>query len=76
MPEKSNLLAREAHQSSHYKELAIEPIEYIEANSLGFHEGNVIKYVSRWRLKGGVDDLKKAKFYIERLIELAEGEKA
>ena len=53
----------------HYKVGAIQPIEYIEANELGYHEGNVIKYVSRWRDKGGIQDLQKAIHYIELLIE-------
>jgi Protein of unknwon function (DUF3310) len=64
----------EAHNGQHYKQMKIEPLQYIEENRLGFHEGNIIKYVSRWRQKDGLDDLKKAKFYIERLIELAESE--
>jgi Protein of unknwon function (DUF3310) len=72
--EKSALLAHHAHNGQHYKQMKIEPLQYIEENKLGFHEGNVIKYVSRWRQKDGLDDLKKAKFYIERLIELAESE--
>ena len=55
---------------SHYKDLAIQPVEYIHANSIGFFEGNVIKYVTRWRSKAGVEDLRKAKHYIELLIEL------
>jgi hypothetical protein len=70
--EKSELLATQAHKSTHYKGFKIEPLQYIEENGIGFHEGNIIKYVSRWRQKDGLDDLKKAKFYIERLIELAE----
>ncbi len=70
---KSDLLVNQAHESQHYKNFKIEPLQYIEENGLGFHEGNVIKYVSRWRQKDGLDDLKKARFYIERLIELAEG---
>jgi hypothetical protein len=54
---------------SHYKDKGIQPIEYIMANGLGFCEGNVIKYVSRWRDKNGLDDLLKAKHYLEFLIE-------
>ena len=52
----------------HYR-ADIQPIEYIVANNMGFCEGNVIKYISRWEMKGGVDDLEKAKHYIEMLIE-------
>ena len=54
---------------SHYKNKGVQPIEYIMANGLGFCEGNVIKYVSRWRDKNGLDDLLKAKHYLEFLIE-------
>jgi len=56
----------------HY-DMEIQPITYIMANGLGFCEGNIIKYVSRYGLKGGIDDLRKAKHYIEILI--AEWEK-
>lgn len=62
---------QQAPSSSHYKNFAIEPIQYIEANQVPFHEGSVIKYVSRWRDKDGIKDLEKARWYIERLIELA-----
>ena len=53
----------------HYKELSIQPIEYILANKLGFCEGNVIKYITRYKSKNGLEDLKKAKHYIDMLIE-------
>lgn len=54
----------------HYKSLKIQPIEYIHANSIPFAEGSVIKYVTRWRDKGGLADLEKAKHFLELLIEL------
>jgi|TARA_R110000751_G_scaffold84228_1_gene168640 hypothetical protein len=54
---------------NHYKDMAIQPTDYIMANNLGFVEGNVIKYVSRWRVKNGVEDLKKARHYLDLLIE-------
>lgn len=54
---------------THYKQFKIQPIEYVLANGLGFVEGSVIKYISRWRNKGGVADLEKAKHFIEMLIE-------
>lgn len=53
----------------HYKNMAIQPIEYIFANGLGFCEGNILKYLSRWRDKGGVEDLRKARHYLDLLIE-------
>lgn len=54
----------------HYKKLKIQPVEYIHANNIGFAEGSAIKYLTRWRDKGGVEDLKKAKHFIELLIDL------
>jgi hypothetical protein len=57
---------------SHYRDKGIQPIIYIHANNLGFCEGNVVKYVTRWRDKNGVADLKKAIHYLELLIELNE----
>lgn len=54
----------------HYKKQPIQPWDYIAANELGYFEGNIVKYVSRWRGKGGVEDLRKAKHYLEKLIEL------
>jgi hypothetical protein len=53
----------------HYKDLKIQPIEYILENNLGYCEANVVKYISRWRSKNGVEDLRKAKHYIDFLIE-------
>lgn len=60
---------------SHYKDKAIQPIEYIHANNLGFCAGNVIKYVTRYKDKNGVQDLEKAKHYLEMLIELETNKK-
>ena len=57
---------------THYKSLPIQPVQYIHANGIGYFEGNVIKYVTRWKDKGGIADLKKASHYIELLIELTE----
>lgn len=61
---------------NHYKSLAIQPVEYIHANGIGYFEGNVIKYVTRWREKGGARDLEKAKHYIDLLLELEAGKPA
>ena len=55
---------------AHYRDKFIQPIIYIHANDLGFCEGNVVKYVTRWRDKNGIADLEKAKHYLELLIEL------
>ena len=56
----------------HYNQLAIQPRDYITKNNLGYNEGNIVKYISRWRLKGGLNDLKKAQNYINYLIKLVE----
>lgn len=56
----------------HYKDMKIQPVEYIHANGIPFIEGAVIKYVSRWRAKDGVKDLKKARHFLDLLIELEE----
>ena len=51
-----------------YSTLRPEPIEVIEAWDLPFHEAQVLKYISRWRKKGGVEDLRKAAWFLDRLI--------
>ena len=60
----------EQEGGDHYKGRAIQPVEYIHANGIGFFEGNVIKYCTRWRDKGGLSDLRKARHYLDMLIEL------
>ena len=57
----------------HYKKKAIQPWDYIIANDLGYLEGNVVKYVSRWKNKNGIEDLKKAQHYLAKLLEVANG---
>ena len=54
---------------NHYKDFVIEPIDFITKNNLGYCEGNVIKYVSRYNNKNGKEDLLKAIHYLEMLIE-------
>lgn len=53
----------------HYKKLKMQPIEYIMANQLEFAEGCIVKYISRWRERGGIDDLRKIKQYCDFIIE-------
>lgn len=57
----------------HYKAMPIQPFEYIHKNGIGFAEGSVIKYVSRWRNKNGIEDLRKARHFLDLLIEAEEG---
>ena len=55
---------------NHYKNLKIQPIEYIMANNLNYCQGNAIKYLTRYKDKNGLEDLKKARHYIDILIQL------
>jgi hypothetical protein len=55
---------------NHYKNLKIQPVEYIHGNGIPFIEGCIIKYASRWRDKGGIKDLEKIKHFVDLLIEL------
>ena len=75
LPEKAPQKGANSKQvaGSHYSDKEIQPWDYIHANNLCYFTGNCVKYVSRWRDKGGIDDLKKAIHYLEKLIELEEG---
>jgi len=55
---------------THYKDMKIQPIEFIHANNIPFAEGCAIKYLCRWRSKNGIKDLEKARHFIDLLIEL------
>jgi hypothetical protein len=54
----------------HYKNLAIQPIEYCQKNQLNMCESGVVKYVTRHKFKGGKQDLLKARHLIDLLLEL------
>ena len=56
-------------QPIHSNQCRMEPIYYITNNNLSYFEGNFVKYISRWRFKGCVPDLKKAKQYIDFIID-------
>ena len=58
------------HGGVHYKGKPIQPWDFITANGIGFLDGNAIKYLTRWRDKGGIEDLMKARHYIDKLIEV------
>ena len=58
----------------HYRSLPIQPSHYIRANDLGWYEGNIVKYVTRYRQKGGKADLQKVIHYAELILEELEGE--
>ena len=55
---------------NHYCKYKIQPVEFIHANNIPFIEGCIIKYVTRWRDKGGIRDLEKIKHFVDLLIEL------
>lgn len=58
------------HGGNHYKQFRYETWNVIADWGLGYFDGNAVKYLSRWRHKGGIEDLKKARHYIDKLIEL------
>ena len=55
---------------THYSKKPIQPWEVIQRNGMGFFDGNALKYIMRFKDKGGVEDLRKAKHYIEKLIAM------
>ena len=57
---------------THYNN-GIEMWDYAYSHDLDFFEGNIVKYVTRWKHKNGVEDLQKAKQYLDKLIELKNG---
>ena len=56
----------------HYKSMKIQPVEFIHANNIPFIEGAVIKYLCRHKNKNGVEDLYKAKRYLDKFITIEE----
>ena len=65
----------EQHGGRHYINKPIQPWDYIIANGMGYLEGNIIKYISRYKEKGGLDDLIKASHYLDKLIEVTLNER-
>jgi len=53
----------------HYKKMKIQPIEYILENDLGFCEANIVKYISRYKQKNGIQDVEKVIHYAQMLID-------
>ena len=60
----------------HYAKMQIQPVQFIHANSIPFIEGTIIKYVSRWKSKGGLQDLEKARHMVSMLIAYGPDEHA
>ena len=75
MPVRKDATAiKEQVGGDHYKTLSIQPAEFIHKNSIGYLEGNVIKYIVRHRQKGKRDDVLKAIHYCRLLLDLEYGE--
>ena len=67
-----NSVKKDVSRQSHYTRFKIQPLVFALLNHLGFAEGCIVKYVCRYPYKNGVEDLYKAKHYIEKLIEREE----
>jgi hypothetical protein len=59
----------------HYKKLDPEPWNVITAWNLGYLDGTALKYIARWRDKGGLNDIRKAIHFLEKFIEVEEAKK-
>ena len=59
----------------HYKQGKIEVIDFILDQKMNYLEGNIIKYLSRYKLKNGIEDLEKALWYLNKLIGKEENDK-
>ena len=66
-------LEDKVNHPKHYTNGEIEPIDYINGNGMDYLEGNIIKYISRYKYKNGIEDLEKARFYLNMLIERENG---
>lgn len=73
--EMTNALTKQ-EGGDHYKSMAIQPVEFINANSLDFLQGNVIKYTCRHKHKNGAADIKKAIHYLELILTMQYGDQA
>ena len=60
--------APDATRPAHYRQGAIEPWDFILSQGLGFLAGNIVKYIARYRHKNGLEDLLKARTYLDKLI--------
>ena len=71
--EYEEIMDRQQVGGDHYSKMKIQPTEYIHANGLDFFEGNVVKYVSRHRLKNSAEDIEKAIDYCKMILKLDYG---
>ena len=73
--EEDMIASEKKNGGDHNRQFKIMPIEYIAKNKLDFCEGNIVKYISRHRLKNGAEDIKKVIHYAELILELEYGDK-
>jgi hypothetical protein len=66
------MMSDPVNSPTHYTQGSMEVIEAIEGLTLDYHEGTVLKYIARWKYKNGLEDLRKARWFIDRLIMLEE----
>lgn len=64
--------SKDITKQDHYTQFKIQPAVFIGENNIGYFEGNVIKYVCRYQKKNGIEDLKKARHYLDMLISKLE----
>lgn len=69
LPPPAPPIADMVNRPPHYKQGSIEVIDIIEGAKLGFHLGNAVKYILRAEHKGKLEDIKKARWYLDRYIE-------
>jgi hypothetical protein len=70
---KKNQTKRKQVGGDHYSKMNIQPIDFITQNNLSFIQGNIIKYICRYKDKNGLQDLKKAQHYMNMLLEIEYG---
>ena len=70
---KKNQARRTQIGGDHYSKMKIQPIDFITENKLSFIQGNIIKYICRYKDKNGLQDLKKAQHYLNMLLEIEYG---
>ena len=65
-------VSKDSISPNHYRRGKIEVFDFIQDQGLSFPEGNIVKYICRWREKGGLEDLKKAAKYLDLYIQWME----
>ena len=61
------------HGGDHYKKASIQVWDFIAANDMDWFQGSIVKYITRWHMKGGIEDLLKAQHVLDKYIEVIRG---